>query len=97
MRGTVTSYRLTYVQEGSHLEGLYQLTTPEEQQAYQLHDWEPDSPIELSTPEPRGLRQEYDLSSDWLQRFQPLIPSFEAFLQWHGGPQGQVSEQGDRS
>ena len=97
VRGTVTSYCLTYVQEGSHLEGLYQLTTPEEQQAYGLYDWKPDSPIELSTPEPRGLRQEYDLSSDWPQHLQPLVPAFEAFLQWHGGPQGQVSEQGDRS
>ncbi len=96
VRGTVTSYFLTYVREGSHLEGLYQLATPEEQQAYRLHNWKPDNPIELSTPESHGLRQEYDLSSDWLQHLQPLVPAFEAFLRCHGGPQGQASGQGDR-
>ena len=94
VRANVTSYHLTYMQPvaHNHLLGLYQLAT-EEQQAYRLHDWTP-SDIALPTAQPRGLRQQYDLSADWSQRLQSLVPSFEAFLQWHGGPQGKVSEQG---
>ena len=94
IRAHVTSYSLAYMGPAISLVGLYQLATPEEQQNYHLHDWTPDAPIDLPTAQPRGLRQQYDLSADWSQRLQSLVPSFEAFLQWHGGPQGEVSEQG---
>ena len=92
VRGIVTSYCLAYMRPIGHLAGLYQLATSEEQQAYRLHDWTP-SDIALPTAQPRGLRQQYDLSADWSQLLQPLVLSFEAFLQC-GGPQGEVSERG---
>ena len=82
VRITVCSYELTYVQNCSHLHGLYQLATPQEQSAYQLHDWFPPNPINLPNPQPRGLRQQYDLSDNWSESLQPLMPAFEEFLRW---------------
>ena len=61
VRADVTSYSLTYVQPITSLVGLYQLATSEEQQNYHLHDWTPNTPIDLPTAQPRGLRQQYDL------------------------------------
>ena len=89
---TVTSYHLTYVKNFSHLQGLYQLATAQEQGVYRLHDWLPPSPIDLPTPQGRGLRQQYDLSDDWSARLQPLIPAFEAFLPWSNWPQDDIAE-----
>ena len=80
VRITVCSYKLTYLQDFSHLEGLSQLATPEEQGAYQLHDWSPPNPIDLPPAQGRGLRQQYDLSDDWSDQLQSLIPAFENFL-----------------
>ena len=91
VRSTVTSYRLTYVRTVEHLVGLYQLATPQEQHAYSLHDWTPPTSIELSDAQSHGLRQQYDLGDDWSQELQTLTPAFESFLQWHGGPQGDVA------
>ena len=92
VRINVPSYCLTYVPGVNHLAGLYQLATPQEQQDYCLHDWIPANPIGLPTALPRGLRQHYDLSANWSEMLEPLAPSFETFLQWHGGPRGEVTE-----
>ena len=89
VRATVTSYRLAYARAVSHVAGLYQLATSEEQKSYRLHDWAPQNPIALPTAKARGLWQQYDLSTTWLQLLEPLAPSFEAFLQWSGWPQPQ--------
>lgn len=97
VRSTVTSYRLTYVVPIGHLDGLYQLATPQEQQDYHLHDWMPPTPIDLPDAQSHGLRQQYDLGDEWSQELQPLTPAFEAFLQWHGGPQGNIADQGART
>ena len=91
VRITIPSYCLTYVQKVTYLKGLYQLATADEQQAYCLHDWTPQAPIDLPTSQSRGLRQCYDLSSNWSETLQPLLPAFEQFLGWHGGPRGEVS------
>lgn len=90
VRITVPSYCLAYVQEVNHLVGLYQLATAEEQQAYCLHDWTSQDPITLPASHPRGLQHQYDLSGDWPTLLQPLLPAFEQFLQWHGGPRGEA-------
>ena len=90
VRITVPSYCLTYVQKVNHLKGLYQLVTAEEQQAYCLHDWEPQAAIALQTSQARGLRQCYDLSDNWDETLKDLLPVFEQFLQWHGGPRGDA-------
>lgn len=92
VRGTVTSYCLTYVQQVNCLKGLHQLTTRQEKCAYQLHDWLPPNPINLPTPQGRGLRHQYDMSTDWSVRLQPLIPAFEAFLSWSNWPQDDTAE-----
>ena len=91
VRITVPTYCLSYVQHFNHLKGLYQLATAEEQQAYCLHDWVPQDAIDLRTPQVRGLRQSYDLSANWSEMLQPLLPAFEQFLEWHGGPRGEAS------
>ena len=36
--------------------------------------------FDLPTPQGRGLRQQYDLSDDWSDRLETLIPAFENFL-----------------
>ena len=93
VRCEVTSYTLTYVREVQQLKGLYQLTTSEEQDAYRLHDWSPCQHINLPAPGRRGLRHQYDLSTDWSTRLQPLIPAFDAFLPWSNWPlQGEPTE-----
>lgn len=92
VKADVTSYCLTYVQPVNHLAGLYELATEEERQAYHLFDWMPDASIALLNAQSRGLRQQYDLCPTWAsQEMQALTPAFEAFLQWHGGPQGDVT------
>ena len=90
VRITVPSYCLSYVQQVNHLKGLYQLATTDEQRAYCLHDWDPQDTIDLPTSQPRGLRHLYDLSTNWNEMLQPLLPTFEQFLQWHGGPRGEA-------
>ena len=65
-------------------------------QQYDLDaDW-PQLSIGLPSGAAQGLRQQYDLDADWPQLLQPLVPAFEAFLQWHGGPSGTVSADGAR-
>ena len=91
VRITVPSYRLSYVRAVDHLAGLYELATEEEQRDYCLHGWTPDAPIDLPEGESRGLRNRYDLSDDWCEKLDSLLPSFENFLGWHPGPQGEVS------
>lgn len=92
VKADVTSYRLTYVQPVNRLEGLYELATEEEQQAYHLFEWMPDAAIALPNAQAQGLRQQYDLSATWdSPEMQTLTPAFEAFLQWHGGPRGDVT------
>lgn len=95
VHATVTSYHLTYMEKFNQLQGLYQLATPKEQCDYRLHDWTPSDPIDLPTPHTQGLRQQYDLSDDWCKRLHPLIPAFEAFLQWSDGPQGEIPNVGN--
>ena len=93
VRARVRSYRLAYLPSADSLVGIGQLATPEEREAYGLHDWTPDDRddgMELPPARSRGLRQQYDLSEDWSQRLQSLTPAFEAFLQWHGGPRGDA-------
>ena len=92
VRANVESFRLTYIGAADTLMGIGQMVTSEEQAAYRLHDWTPDRPVALpSAPQIRGLRQEYDLDTCWSERLQPLVPAFDTFLNWHGGPQGDVS------
>lgn len=89
VRAAIDSYQLAYMRPIEHLSGMYQLASAAERQQYRLHDWAPADPIALPTPEPRGLRQQYDLSADWSERLAALTPSFEAFLQWSGWPSPQ--------
>ena len=94
----VASFRLSYLRTAQSqsllsLGGIGQLATPAEREAYALHDWSPEDPVELPEATVRGLRQEYVLDADWSARLQSLTPAFEAFLQWHGGPRGQVTER----
>lgn len=92
VRATVESFRLTYLRAEGSLLGIGQIVTPGERAAYRLHDWTLDPPVALpSEPEIRGLRREYDLDTDWSERLRPLVPAFDAFLSWHGGPGGEVS------
>ena len=89
VRATVTSYRLAYARAIGHVAGLYQLATSEEQQEYRLHAWAPQNLIKLPDAEPRGLRQQYDLSATWSQLLDPLTPAFEKFLQCSDWPSPQ--------
>ena len=92
VRATVESFRLTYARAATSLLGIGQLASSGERDAYRLHDWAPDQPVALPpAPRIRGLRQEHDLGTCWSERLQALVPAFDAFLQWHGGPQGEVS------
>ena len=91
VRGTIGRYQLTYVRQTDRLAGLYQLTTPEEQEAYGLHAWVPGTSIPLPEPEMRGVRRQHDVTEDWSDRFQSLAPAVEEFLEWHGGPRGSVA------
>lgn len=90
VKGKVTDYRLTYVRAAGHVAGLHDLASREERDAYGLHDWTPNPPIELPAPEKRGLRHIYDLGASWDYLLSGVLPSFESFLQWHGGPRGQT-------
>ncbi len=92
IKGEVTAYHLSYIRPVSHAEGIFGLATPEDQREYGLHSWAAQPPIALASPVAFGLRQEYDLTSDWSTRLAPLIPSFEHFLLWHGGPKGSAGK-----
>ena len=95
VRADVASFRLAYLrtaQSPQSLAGIGQLANPAEREAYALHDWTPEDPVALPEAAARGLRQEYVLD-EWSARLHSLTPAFEAFLQWHGGPRGQVPER----
>lgn len=92
IRAEVASFRLTYLRPAQSLAGIGQLSSAGEREAYGLHAWKPKELVALPAPAPRGLRQEYVLD-DWSTRLQPLIPAFEAFLCWHGGPRGEAPNQ----
>lgn len=79
----VVDYKLSYVQPPGVLAALGELATDEERIAYGLFSFEPDHPVDLPESTRRGLRHQYDLTSDWQARLEPLAPSLEAFLQWH--------------
>lgn len=92
VRAEVGSFRVTYLGAVESLVGIGQLATAAEQEAYGLHDWMPDDPIAgLSMAAPSGLRRQYILDTDWSERLHALVPAFEAFLRWHGGPRGKAS------
>lgn len=91
VRGCVTDYRVAYAKPVNRLEGLFSLATPEEQREYGLHPWEPASAIGLGDAQQRGLRYEYVIASSWSSALASLIPAFEEFLRWHGGPKGQAT------
>ena len=98
VRGAVKEFRLTYLRTAKaadSLAGIGQLAAQREQEAYRLHEWAPESPITLPAGASRGLRQRYDLNADWSQLLGTLIPAFEAFLKWHGGPSGGVPAAND--
>ena len=94
VQGVVTSFRVTYLRTTKMakplvgLNGIGELASPPEREAYQLHDWTPEQPIGLPESGVHGLRQHYDLNNDWSKQLQSLVPAFEAFLHWHGGPRG---------
>ena len=96
VRADVTSFRLAYLPTAQSLAGIGQLSADGERETYGLHDWTPEDQVALPEAAPRGLRQEYVLDTDWSTRLQPLIPAFEAFLRWHGGPRGEVANQQPR-
>ena len=94
VRGGVTGFRLTYLRTAGtvdSLTGIGELAEPREQEAYRLHKWVPEQPIGLPAGSAQGLRQQFNLDSDWSQLLQTLVPSFEEFLKWHGGPSGTAS------
>lgn len=97
IRGNVTEFRLSYIRPVSDLAGLASLSSEEERQQYGLDDWAPQPPIALPAPVPRGLRHEFDLRDRWSADLQPLVPAFERFLQWHGGPKAQVASPRERA
>ena len=93
VRGSVKEFCLTYLRTATasdSLAGIGQFAAQQEREAYRLHEWAPESPITLPTGTARGLRQQYDLNADWSQLLGTLIPAFEGFLQWHGGPSGKA-------
>jgi CRISPR-associated RAMP protein (TIGR02581 family) len=83
VKGEVTRYSLSYIRPQTAVVGLAELCTPQERNDYRLFSWSPPEPIPLPSGQPRGLRHEYDLSSNWHSSLQPLTGSLEAFLQWH--------------
>ena len=92
VRATVESFRLTYLRATNSLLGIGQIVTCEEREAYRLHDWTPAGPVALPPDSQiRGLRHQYDLGTCWSERLQALVPAFDAFLEWHGGPGGAIS------
>ena len=92
IRVDVSSYRVSYVQAMTRLDGLHGLVNQQEQCAYRLHHWTPQAPVQLpEVVHHRGLRCEYDLSSDWSARLEPLTPAFECFLRWSNGPRGTAA------
>lgn len=92
VRGEVTRYQLAYIRPVTNVLGLHDLANAEDQQAYQLHDWRPEPAIPLSAPQQHGLRSVYDVTANWKKSFAALIPGFEGFLQWHGGPRGTAGK-----
>ena len=93
VQGAVTSFQLSYVPHTDHVAGLYEFATDEEKSQYQLHDWLPKAAIPLEQPVRRGIREVFDLTSNWNSQLESLSPSFEQFLMWHSGPKGEVSDR----
>lgn len=89
IKGEVTGYMLTTIRRSETLLGLAELDAAECDE-YGLFAWAPEKPIALPPSQQRGLRHQHDLTADWATRLQPLAPSVEQFLQWHGGPRGAV-------
>jgi CRISPR-associated RAMP protein (TIGR02581 family) len=84
VRGQVTGYTLSYIRPQSVVVGLTELATQEQRRAYGLFDWQPTTPIPLQQPgQLRGLRYEYDLTTNWSTLLQPLAGSLDAFVQQH--------------
>lgn len=83
VKGTVQHYVLSYVRPCTQVCGIAELASDEERRAYGLFQWDPPGSIGLPEGKPRGIRHEYDVSSDWSARFQPLVGSVEAFLKSH--------------
>ncbi|GIW82520.1 MAG: hypothetical protein KatS3mg105_4327 [Gemmatales bacterium] len=83
VKGEVERYVLSYIRPQTHVVGLTELATEQEQQHYRLHQWQPPQPISLTNGQTRGLRHEYDLTTNWMDSLRPLDASVEAFLQWH--------------
>lgn len=96
VRGEVSDLRLSFIRPVTQLEGMFGLATAEERAEYGLHDWAPAAPIAMANPVQRGLRHEYDLTATWLSGLQGLMPAFESFLQWHGGPKGHAGAVRER-
>ncbi len=95
VRAAVESFRIIYFGREESLVGIGQIATATEQEDYALHDWMPDGRVQLPNPTLRGLRQCYDLSSDWSERLQSFVPAFLKFLQWRG-PHGEVLKAAHR-
>lgn len=94
VRGVVKEFRLTYLKtvgKVNSLAGIGELAEKQEMEAYRLHNWVSERSIGLPAGNARGLRQQFNLDADWSQLLQMLVPAFEDFLKWHGGPSGAVS------
>ena len=101
VRAKVTAFHTAYLGNLSSLVGIGQLASEVEKRAYALHDWTPSDAVPLAGPGAlQGVRRQYDVTDDWSDRLQPLVPALEAFLRWHGGPRGDIGgrgRQGDMS
>lgn len=97
VRAEVMSFEVGYLGKVASLLGVGQLASESEKSAYGFHDWKPSQDIAFpSSGELRGLRLQYDMSADWRERLQPLVPAVEAFLRSHGGPQGVARRDDSR-
>jgi CRISPR-associated RAMP protein (TIGR02581 family) len=94
VRGEVSRLTVSYVRPPTSLSGLGEVVSEDDRKAYGLMSWQPPAPVALPTAQRRGLRHEYDLTAAWDETLQPLAGSLDAFLQWHGGPQGVLNQSG---
>ncbi len=83
VRAEVKKYVLSYIRPQVSVVGLAELATAEECQQYRLFSWQPPQPVPLENGTRSGLRHQYDLTTDWPTRLQPLAESLDAFLAWH--------------
>jgi hypothetical protein len=86
VNGRVEKFVLSYLRPISGLQGLEQLVTPEERDAYGLFSGPSAASISLPEPTRQGLRHQYALGDRWME-LSNLIPSVEAFLEAHNWPQ----------